>query len=216
MHVIISAFAVILFALLSCNMNMNIAQAQLKTPFRIVMPKAPVRPGASFDISIIPKDERCHPFLFPASEHIGYEPTDDSRHFIIWAPERHCGVFSFTVGCKTPVDKSTDNTMDFEVLVVPSPKSIVSIDISINEVLPLGAVESFFVHAGTKDGKCLDVSSRAVGTKYTVKNASIVSLNPDGTVTAKRVGKTKITAKLFGLSASREIEVIAAEPDRTA
>ena len=213
MSTIISAFIVILFMLLP--FDTNTAQAQFKTPFHIMLPKAPVQPGASFDVSIIPKDERCHPFLFPSSEYIGYEPTEDPRHFIIWAPERHCGAFSFTTGCKTPVDKSTDGTMDFEVLVVPNPKSIVSIDISINEVLPLGTTESLFVHAGTKDGKCLDVSSRAAGTKYAIKNASIVSLNPDGTVMAKRVGKTKITAKLFGLSASREIEVIAAESDET-
>lgn len=79
-----------------------------------------------------------------------------------------------------------------------------STDISIN---------GFFGHHG-RDGNCdcYNLTSKA---KFTVADESVATISADGHIIAHSVGKTTITATVFGMSKTIDVEVVAKYPTFT-
>ncbi|WP_129691752.1 Ig-like domain-containing protein [Gottfriedia acidiceleris] len=79
-----------------------------------------------------------------------------------------------------------------------------STDISIN---------GFFGHHG-RDGNCdcYNLNSKA---KFTVADESVATISADGHIIAHSVGKTTITATVFGMSKTIDVEVVAKYPTFT-
>ena len=171
------------------------------TPFRIVLPPVPIRPGASADIEIICAGRDCRPFLMPLQPGSGWEFGLSPNHFIIWMPEDRCGTYWFLAGCD-------NEAREFELLSVPDPLKIQSLGISAPPVMRRGTNASVRVYASMKDGRRVDVSDRAVGTSYAITDASVAELRKDGTIHAAHIGRTTFGATLFGFAAFCDIEVV--------
>ncbi|WP_088043434.1 Ig-like domain-containing protein [Bacillus sp. EAC] len=79
-----------------------------------------------------------------------------------------------------------------------------STDISIN---------GFFGHHG-RDGNCdcYNLNSKA---KFTVADESVATISADGHIIAHSLGKTKITATVFGMSKTIDVEVVSKYPTFT-
>lgn len=197
--------AVLLVVMLYCSCGAAQAQEQAlpprHAPFRIVLPSAPVRPGASADIGIICAGRDCRPFLMPLQPEIGWEFGSSPNHFIIWMPEDRCGTYRFLAGCG-------DEAREFKLLSAPAPLEIQSLGISAPPVMKLGTNASVRVCASMKDGRRVNVSDRTVGTSYVITDASVAELREDETIHATHIGRTTFGATLFGFAASRDIEVV--------
>ncbi|HET9792648.1 MAG TPA: Ig-like domain-containing protein, partial [Candidatus Angelobacter sp.] len=132
------------------------------------------------------------------------------------------GFYRVHVVCKNPDGTITGGQSEFEVLVSNGETKIQQITLGTPSLAPesiaISAAKTSLTAIGQKvqlavtgklpDGSSEDLSTQAAGTFYSSSNAKIVSISPDGLVTAVAGGKAFITARTEGAAATLEIEVL--------
>jgi hypothetical protein len=74
------------------------------------------------------------------------------------------------------------------------------------------SIVAYFGHPGKDGCDCFDVTSLV---KWTLADESVATISADGHIIAHAVGKTMITATVFGMSTKIYVEVVEKYPINT-
>ena len=104
------------------------------------------------------------------------------------------------------------NGFDAEIVLgaaTPIPESL-AVSAPASTLTSAGAIAQLSVTATFPDGSTGDVTGAADGTNYTVSNADIATVGPDGLVTAVMSGTVTVTAMLDGVIGFAQLQVVLA------